>query len=683
MNTPADLSRRAATGALLISILVGAALRLHRLDALPLWNDECIQLNGIQMPMAELRARHLFTIDHMPPFSYWIQRLFWLISPTVFAARLPGALAGIAMIPLAYRSLRPRLSRRFALAAALLTALSFFLIFYSQECRAYIFFGGALWFFLGDWLRLLLHPANQVPAPRALLRWFAGALLCGAFHFSASLLFVCVGIATAVILGADAAFQRGVWRERLRSAFRRGAPMAAVLFAALGVVWLAMRYFLGPKMSGMIAQARADPATPEFATVIRALLPATFGGGWRLLPFGALVALGWAAPSRAARRAAFAALALFAVSVAAGLWLFPRLGFWRLSGAASRYYFWWSWCGIVAAAAGVERLARFSRRRLAALAPAVVGLAALVSLAGPCALYFRSESKWFDVRALQRTVEALGERRPLLLHNPYDAHQLQFYWPSNARPAAPPAYERDTYEAQQTGVWLREAVNRFPDAVFKTSWHRALDADLEAHLRSVFARRVTIAPDPALAALHATGLLPLDPVAAELFFNTTDDLEALASEKGLVRFDADWPIVSTRSLDGRFEFWRALTGPGRLRVRRGGGSAAAEDFTLAIGRLAERAAIIARRPGIEPVRYEVAPAALAVFDERRGAPVWVSAGIGAVVAAEGRVPMQIERARVVVPLPPERGRVEIELAPEGAPVLVEAEQRDRDDFASH
>lgn len=668
MNPPPDLDRREAARWLLLMALVGALLRLHRLDALPLWNDECIQWGGIELPMAELRAKHLFTIDHMPPLSYWIQRLFWLLSPTVFAVRFPGALAGVAMIPLAYRTLRPGLSRAVAAAAASFTALSFFLVFYSQECRAYIFFGLAIWLFLGDWLRMLLEPDGGPPRLPLLLRWLAAGLLCAAFHFNASLLFICVGLTTALVVAADAARGDGDLRGRLWRALGRGAPMAAVLLLALGATWLAMRYFLGPKMGHMMARARAKADLPDAALLARALLPITFGRGWRLIPFAALVALGWLAPTRLTRRAAFLAAALFAVSLAAGLWLFPRLGAWNISGGASRYYFWWAWCVTVALASGTERLALFAGARGGVRGFGIGGLIALIALLQPYRLYYRSDTKWFNVAAFRQSVEELGENRMLLLHNIYDMHQLALYWPTNATMAAPPMYNREDYEPLRIGAWLTEAVRRFPDAVFKTSWHRELDSELEKILCETYARRTRIEPDPAAKALASTGLLPIDLAACELFFNTDDDLAAMAESKALLRTDPAWPLLTTRNLEGEFEFWRVVDQPGRLRAI---SARALGNLELFAGQWRAESALQIWTPGADAARTTIPAAPAMFFDAAKGTAVRRWLDLNELRRMDGRVRVRLERQRCALPPLPPAGSLEIHLAADGAPVLLE------------
>ncbi len=675
-----DLSPRAARRWLLVATLLGAALRIFRLDALPLWNDECIQLNGIQTPFAELRVRHLFTIDHMPPFSYWIQRLFWLARPTIFSIRLPGALAGVAMIPLAYVTLRRVVSRTVSVAAAMFTALLFFLVYYSQECRAYIFFGLGIWLFLGVWLRML-----QVPTPpgiRPALALFGAALLCAAFHFSTAMMLVCVGLTTAIQIAADAVgpgarTQAKIGRHCVVSFLRKIVSMGLVLLAALIVTFFMMRYFMGPKTSTMITRARGEATYPEIGMIARTLMRLTFGNGWRLIPFVTLGLAGLTTPHPETRRAARLAALLFVVSVIGAAWLFPRLGFWSFRESAPRYFFWWSWCVVIVLAAGVERLAAFSRRPNAPhLALATAAATTIASLAVPFYHYYTSDSKWFNVRAFKTWVESLGAPRTVVLYNPYDMHQLQYEWPTNAVPAAPPAYEPETYESFNVRGWMLEAAERFPDILIKSSWFRPFEPELEQRLKEVFGRVVRIENNRHSQALAALGLRPLELVPSQIYFNDDAAWPAKAIKESGLLFRSDLPMTGVRRPDGGWEFWRLLYRPSVVRVfphlqDNSNQAHALPRPHLVVARLSEVGGLRLRdTAGDTNVEVIVQPATTRLYDPESGAPHDIFLDVRTLWQVNGRIAMDIERQVIPLPAGDSRSPYEIELMPGRTPLLI-------------
>lgn len=151
-NAKHDISPRITFIALALFMFIGLALRLYHLDTTAFWNDEALQLNGIEKTFAQLRPDHLKRAEFMPPLSYIIQRIFWLPTQTKYAARLPSVIFGLLLIPLSFLTVRRFSTRLAGLVAAFLTSTSFFLVWYSQECRTYIFWGAALWLCLYMWI---------------------------------------------------------------------------------------------------------------------------------------------------------------------------------------------------------------------------------------------------------------------------------------------------------------------------------------------------------------------------------------------------------------------------------------------------------------------------------------------------------------------------------------------------
>jgi uncharacterized membrane protein len=117
-------------------LLVGALVRLYRLDFHSLWADE-----GLQYYIASAESFHdvFGRLSHTfhPLLSFMINHVFLQISNTDFFLRLPSALFGIGSIPLIYMLARRIVSKPVAIFAMLVFAISPFHVWYSQDGRMY------------------------------------------------------------------------------------------------------------------------------------------------------------------------------------------------------------------------------------------------------------------------------------------------------------------------------------------------------------------------------------------------------------------------------------------------------------------------------------------------------------------------------------------------------------------
>ena len=113
-------------------IAVGFALRFISIERQPLWGDE-----GLTLLIAQRSAVALFLapFDPTPGLYYALHKLFIGPDAGLLAARSISLIAGTAAIATIYAV--ARLGRIPALLATMLLALSFPLIDYSQEARAY------------------------------------------------------------------------------------------------------------------------------------------------------------------------------------------------------------------------------------------------------------------------------------------------------------------------------------------------------------------------------------------------------------------------------------------------------------------------------------------------------------------------------------------------------------------
>ena len=122
---------------LLIAIVVAFALRVYRLDAQSLWNDE-----GTSVALAPLSLQAIASAalqDIHPPLYYFLLH-FWtpLAGQTEFAVRFLSVIAGLLVVAVTYRISRRLFDTRTAILAAFLSAFSPFQVYYSQETRMYI-----------------------------------------------------------------------------------------------------------------------------------------------------------------------------------------------------------------------------------------------------------------------------------------------------------------------------------------------------------------------------------------------------------------------------------------------------------------------------------------------------------------------------------------------------------------
>ncbi len=116
---------------------LAALLRLPTLAVESLWYDETFTAWLASLPLNNLIAAAQGDVH--PPTWYLLE---WLVvhalGPNEFALRLISALAGIALVPAVWRLAQTTgLDRAAQGAAALVTAVAPFAVYYSQEARAY------------------------------------------------------------------------------------------------------------------------------------------------------------------------------------------------------------------------------------------------------------------------------------------------------------------------------------------------------------------------------------------------------------------------------------------------------------------------------------------------------------------------------------------------------------------
>jgi uncharacterized membrane protein len=162
---------------------VGAALRFATLTDQSYWFDEATTAHALQLGFGGL-LHAVRTTESTPPLYYVVAWLWAKVFGTGEAGvRSLSAVAGTALIPITYLCGRELLSRAAGYVAAALVAVSPFMIWYSQEARAYMLFAA----FSGLSL-LFFARARRDPSTANLTWWTVFSALAVLTHFFAGFL---------------------------------------------------------------------------------------------------------------------------------------------------------------------------------------------------------------------------------------------------------------------------------------------------------------------------------------------------------------------------------------------------------------------------------------------------------------------------------------------------------------
>ncbi len=130
--------------------VIGALLRFYHLGYNSLWLDEAATHTFASLSLAGIWQ--LTATEINPPLFHWIEHFMLFAGDNETILRFVPALAGILTIPLIYLIGREFFDRNVGIIAAGAAAFSPFLIFYSQEARAYslmlFFVAAAMIFYL-------------------------------------------------------------------------------------------------------------------------------------------------------------------------------------------------------------------------------------------------------------------------------------------------------------------------------------------------------------------------------------------------------------------------------------------------------------------------------------------------------------------------------------------------------
>lgn len=121
---------------LLFLTLIGAFLRFYHLGYNSLWLDEASTYTFATLSIPGI-WQATTSGEFNPPLFYWIEHLMLTIGNNETVLRFIPALAGVLTIPLVYLAGKEFIDRNVGLIAAAICTFSPFLLYYSQEARAY------------------------------------------------------------------------------------------------------------------------------------------------------------------------------------------------------------------------------------------------------------------------------------------------------------------------------------------------------------------------------------------------------------------------------------------------------------------------------------------------------------------------------------------------------------------
>jgi 4-amino-4-deoxy-L-arabinose transferase-like glycosyltransferase len=131
--------------------LLALILRLIRLDQ-QLWYDEMTTLvQSVRQPFAHILTIYTSKNQHLL-YSLLARTSILAFGDHIWSLRLPAVLFGLACVPMLYVVARRVTSRREALLAAAMMAVSYHHVWFSQNARGYT--GLAFWTLLSTWLFL-------------------------------------------------------------------------------------------------------------------------------------------------------------------------------------------------------------------------------------------------------------------------------------------------------------------------------------------------------------------------------------------------------------------------------------------------------------------------------------------------------------------------------------------------
>jgi uncharacterized membrane protein len=240
-HTPAD-SRWHFAGVIwpLLFLLVGFAVRLHALDARPLWWDEGLTLTFAYLPPRENAAFAVATADVNPPLYRWsVGALTALGGVSLFTSRLVTVYTSLIVVAAAYALGRRALGHAAAAWALPLLALSPLQIYYAQEAKGYAFAAAAVLLNVIFWWEIQRRSLRLEPVMPAIKNGARASRQPS--HPGGRSLLAWVGYALTLLLAMGANYLT-LFAVILQNAFTLVLSLQA---QRLGVAWRAIAYHWG------------------------------------------------------------------------------------------------------------------------------------------------------------------------------------------------------------------------------------------------------------------------------------------------------------------------------------------------------------------------------------------------------------------------------------------------------
>lgn len=178
-------SQPSGSRVLILLVLLSALLRFPTLGAKSFWGDELSTVDLVHRSLSHMLTG-IGNLESTPPLYYMISWLWVQVVPsTEVGMRFLPALCGVAVVPVAYSIGREVAPARAATIAAALVACNPFMVWYSQEARAY-----SLLALLSGIGMLLAIRVVKRPARRLYAGWALASALALATHYFAVFLIV-------------------------------------------------------------------------------------------------------------------------------------------------------------------------------------------------------------------------------------------------------------------------------------------------------------------------------------------------------------------------------------------------------------------------------------------------------------------------------------------------------------
>ena len=432
-------------------LILAAALRLWGLGAKSLWLDEIMTVQKASMSFSDMIGQ-IRQHDAHPPLFQIVEWLWLRLDHGDAYARAPSVLAGVACVWLCFLIARRLFGRKAALAAAVMAALSYFGIFYSQEARLHSFMTAL---FLGQVCLLLAILERRGKAGWGL--WLAYGLVGLASLYTYALCALTVGALGLLYLWLT-------WRRHRQ--FGRWLAVHLII-ALLFLPWVPTLRARTAELEASVLEHHDEigrPTASEVAGGIAAWVigPRSREAAVRLGPaigLGCLVAAAAAAAWRKNRRPAKILGVLFFVPLLLYLALpMPRVHVYE----AKHLMFVQPILLIALSGARLSFRAWGKERRIRILLIVLLGFVALNAIG--LRDYFRPGFEKENWRRLAADVSVRLEANDLILFNPgYIGYAFDYYaqppadLPPIARAAAEPLLQPDVrIEGNHPRIWLIE-----------------------------------------------------------------------------------------------------------------------------------------------------------------------------------------------------------------------------------